>query len=184
MTSFKDRMTRFSPRTRLGLGAAALLVAGVAGGAGAVSLTRPAAVMAPIATTSIAQLPSSNGIVTIKGRVAEVFGDRFVVQDQTGRAMIDAGRLSASQPAIGQTVSVQGRYDNGQLRPSYLVGPDGSVSEIGPKGHRGRGPGRPHGGRDDGPPPPPRAGCDAAAAQPGAPPPPPPAATAPAPVAK
>jgi hypothetical protein len=179
MTSFKDRMTRFSPRTRLGLGAAALLAAGVAGGAGAVSLTRPAAVMAPIATTSIAQLPSTNGIVTIKGRVAEVFGDRFVVQDQTGRAMIDAGRLSASQPAIGQTVSVQGRYDNGQLRPSYLVGPDGSVSEIGPKGHHGRGPGRPHGGRDDGPPP--RPGCDAAAAQPGAPP---PAATAPAPGAK
>lgn len=176
MTSFKDRMTRFSPRTRLGLGAAVLLAAGVAGGAGAVSLTRPAAVMAPITTTSIAQLSSTNGIVTIKGRVAEVFGDRFVVQDQTGRAMIDAGRLASSQPVIGQTVSVQGHYDNGQLRPSYLVGPDGSVSEIGPKGHHGRGPGRRYGGPDDGPP---RPGCDAAAPQPGAPP-PPPAAVAPA----
>lgn len=200
MTTLKDRMTRISRRTRLGLGAAILLGAGAAGGAGGVSLTRPTAEMAPIVTTTIAKLPSTDGIVTIKGRIAEVFGNRFIVQDQTGRTMIDAGRLANSPLTIGQTVSVQGRYDDGQLRPSYLVGPDGRVTEVGPGRHHGRGPGRPHGGPDDGPPPPlsaegldgrgmapPRPGCDVADPRLGQRvplTPPPPAAPAPAPAGK
>jgi hypothetical protein len=39
-----------------------------------------------------------------------MLGDRFAVQDKTDRAMIDAGRPSASQPAIGQTIYTCAKY--------------------------------------------------------------------------
>ncbi len=168
-------------RERLGIAAAALLAAGAAGGAGAVALTRPTIEMAPTIATPIAKLPSSSGIVTVKGRVAEVFGTHVVVQDGSGRAMIDTGRDGAGTLATGTPVLVQGRYDEGQLRAHFLVGPSGQVQAVGPAhpphgpgGPDGPGgPGRPHGPRDggpDGPPPPPPG------AGPNGPPPPPPAA--------
>ena len=162
-------------RQRLALGAAALVAVGAAGGAGAVALTRPSIEMAPTVATPIAKLASSGGIVTVKGRVAEVFGDRFVVQDGSGRAMIDAGRDGTANLARGNAVLVQGRYDEGQLRARFLVGPSGEVNEVGPRPgpHGPGGPGGPHGpggpgGPDAPPPPPPGAGPA------GTPPPPPP----------
>ncbi len=169
-------------RQRLALGAGALIAIGAAGGAGAVALTRPAIEMAPTIATPIARLPASDGIVTVKGRVAEVFGDRFVVQDGSGRAMIDAGR-NARGIAKGDAVTVQGRYDDGQLRARFLIDPSGKVSEVGPAhGPRGpHGPGGPGGPDKDGPggpgkdgpggprgdaPPPPATGAPAAAPAP------------------
>ena len=175
----------FGHRQRLALGAAALVAAGAAGGAGAVALTRPAIEMAPTIATPIARLGGSDGIVTVKGRVAEVFGDRFVVQDGSGRAMVDAGRDGAGRIVRGNMVLVQGRYDDGQLRARFLVDPAGQVREVGPGHgpHGPHGPGRDGPGRDgpggphgDGPPPPPpAAGPDRAPA------PPPVAGNAPAP---
>ena len=179
MTDFRKFGSR---RTQLGLGAALVLALGVAGGAGAVSLTRPSVEMAPTVPTAIAKLPASDGVVTVKGRVAEVFGNRFVMQDATGRTMVDAGRGATTMTA-GTAVMVQGRYDDGQLRASYLVDPSGRVEPVGPMGPHGR-PGGPEGPgarspRGDGPPPPPPppGGPDRGpgfAGGPGAPPPPPP----------
>jgi len=194
-------------RQRLALGAAALIAVGAAGGAGAVALTRPSIEMAPTIATPIAKLPNSGGIVTVKGRVAEVFGDRFVVQDGSGRAMIDAGRDGTATVTRGNAVLVQGRYDDGQLRAHFLVGPSGQVSEVGPRPgpRRHGGPGGPSGpgGPDAPPPPPPPPGAGPAGTPPppppppgngrdapppppvngsNAPPPPPPAANAPAPL--
>lgn len=144
MPRFTDTMTRGA---KLKIGAAALLAIGVAGGAGAVSLTRPSIEMAPTTPTAIAKLPASSGVVTVKGRIAEVYGDRFVLQDASGRTMIDAGR-DADAVSTGTTMTVQGRYDNGQLRASYLVDPAGRIDAVGPAGKR-----PPHhpGGPDGGP---------------------------------
>ncbi len=178
MTSFKDRLPQVSRRGKLGFGAAALLALGAAGGAGAVSLTRPAVEMAPTVTTAIAKLPAGSGIVTVRGRVAEVYGDRFVLQDQTGRTMIDAGGGADASPGVGQTIAVQGRFENGQLHASYLIGQDGKVSAMGPAGGPPHGRGTPERPHHDGPPPPPAgdrdrpgsapppAGCDVAGSQP------------------
>jgi hypothetical protein len=198
-------MAKFSlgSPAKLGLGVAIGLAIGAAGGASAVSLTRPAVEMAPTVATPVAKLANSSGVVTVKGRVAEVYGDRFVVQDGSGRAMVDGGRDAAVTK--GAAVQVQGRYDDGQLRASYVVDADGKVTPVGPpppragKGPDGRGPGPhgPHGpggpeargpGGPGGPgcapgamPPPP---ADGAAPPPppvnGAVPPPPPAGAAPA----
>ncbi len=177
---------------KLGLGVALGLAIGAAGGAGAVSLTRPAVEMAPTNPTAVARLASSDGVVTVKGRVAEVYGDRFVVQDATGRTMVNGGRDAAVTK--GAAVQVQGRYDDGQLRASYLVDATGKVTPVGPPprpgrhGPDGRGPGGPGGPGPQGPGGPEARGPGGpggpgAPCAPGAVPPPPPAdgARAPAP---
>lgn len=195
-------MAKFSlgSPAKLGLGVAIGLAIGAAGGASAVSLTRPAVEMAPTVATPVAKLANSSGVVTVKGRVAEVYGDRFVVQDGSGRAMVDGGRDASVTK--GAAVQVQGRYDDGQLRASYLVDAAGKVTPVGPpppragKGPHGRGPG-PHGpggpeARGPGgpggpgcapgamPPPPPADGTAPPPPVNGAVPPPPPAGAAPA----
>ncbi len=171
----------FSSGGKVAAGIAIGLALGAAGGAGAVSMTRPAVQMAPMVVTPLARLTADTGIVTVKGQVAEVYGDRFVLADASGRTMVDAGRDTV--PAKGATMRVQGRFDDGQLRASYLVDAAGKVTQVGPgprpggRGPDGKGPGGPghagpHGPRPDGAP------C-----APGAVPPPPPAdGTAPAPV--
>ena len=177
-----DFKTMASSKRGLAVGAAILVALGAAGGAGAVQATRPPVEMAPTVQTPIARLVAGDGVVTIKGRVAEVFGDRFVVQDGTGRAMVAAGRDAQGTVAVGQTVTVQGRFDNGQLRASYLVDANGRVAAVGgpgprhggPGGHKGRGP-------DGGPPRPADCGPAAPPVAPpaeGATPPAPPAAGA------
>ncbi|MBW6526171.1 hypothetical protein KZ813_04915, partial [Sphingomonas sp. RHCKR7] len=142
-----------APR-RVALAGAALLALGAAGGAGAMALTRPTVEMAPTVPTAVARLQQSSGTVTVRGRVAAVYGDRFVVEDSTGRALVDAGRDSA--PRAGAPVLVQGRYDEGQLRARFLVDSAGA-REVGPPPPPRHGPGAP---------PPPASGA-------GAPPPPP-----------
>ncbi|MHA0330182.1 hypothetical protein [Sphingomonas melonis] len=167
----KEKLT-LEHRQWAALGAVVVLAAS-AGGAGAMAMTRPSIEMAPTVATPIAKLASSSGIVTVKGRVAEVFGNRIVVQDGSGRAMIDAGPDGASNFTTGAPVMVQGRYDQGQLRAQFLVGPNGAVEAVGPA-HPPHGPGAPPpppGAGPAGPPPPPPGAGPA-----GAPPPPPPGA--------
>ncbi|KQM59939.1 MULTISPECIES: hypothetical protein [unclassified Sphingomonas] len=171
---------------KLGLGVAIGLAIGAAGGAGAVSLTRPGVEMAPTVATPVARLASSSGVVTVKGRVAEVYGDRFVVQDGSGKAMVDGGR--DANVTKGAPVQVQGRYDDGQLRASYVVDAAGKVTPVGPpprRGHgpEGRGPG-PHGpGGPGGPEARGPGGPGGPGCAPGAMPPPPPPADGAPPVA-
>jgi hypothetical protein len=170
----RHSIPHLTTKQRIGLGAAALLAIGAAGGAGAVSMTRPSVEMAPTIPTAVAKLPSTSGIVTVRGRVAAVYGDRFVVEDRSGRTLVDAGRDAPALTA-GAPVLVQGRYDEGQLRARFLVDQAGGVQEVGPRPpHHGAG----------APPPPPPPGAGAPPPPPpgaGAPPPPPPGAGAPPP---
>ncbi|WP_277980393.1 hypothetical protein [Sphingomonas phyllosphaerae] len=168
-----------APR-RIALAGAALLALGAAGGAGAMALTRPAVEMAPTVPTAVAKLPQSSGVVTVRGRVAAVYGDRFVVEDATGRALVEAGRDSA--PRAGAPVLVQGRYDEGQLRARFLVDSAGA-REVGPPRppHGAGAPPPPAPGAGAPPPPPPGVGAPPPPPGAGAPPPPPPGAGAPPP---
>jgi len=159
---------RLNTRQKLGLGAAALLALGFVGGAGAVAMTRPSVTMAPTVPTAVARLSQARGVVTVKGRIAEVYGDHFVVQDGSGRALVAAGREGSAGLTTGAPIMVQGRFDDGQLHAQYLVDGQGRVEDVGPAGPRGpHGPPPPPPGRAGGPPPPP-GGM--------APPPPPPGA--------
>ena len=171
-------------RNRLALAAAGLLVVGGAAGAVTVAATRPSVTMAPATPTAIRSL-QSDGIVTIRGTVAETYGNKFVMADRTGRALVDLGRggEGSNLVATGQPVTIQGRFEDGFVHASFLVAPGGKVTALGPVGGPPRGPHGPGGpegpGAPGGPgaPPPPPAGM--------APPPPPMAngAVAPAPAA-
>lgn len=160
-------------RNRPALAAVALLALG--GGAGAVAMhaTRPSVTMAPAAPVAIRSL-SSDGIVTIRGRVAEIYGNKFILADASGRALVETGRAGwgGRLVTVGEPVTVQGRFDHGFVHAAFLVGPGNTVTALEPFGgppHHGRGRGH---GPDDGPggPPPPGADRDGDVS----PPPPPP----------
>ena len=171
MTQEIETRPRRRLNARTSLIAAALLGVGVAGGATAIHLTGPRIEMAPIQPVAIGSLKDDGGIVTLRGRVAEVYGPMFVLADSSGKALIDGGRHEAASPvAAGAPVTVQGRYREGVVRASFLIGADGKVVALGGPGHDRHGPGREerdgprHEGRDgpppgdrDAPPPPPPA---------------------------
>lgn len=139
-------------RMTTGLAAIGLLaVGGIAGGAVSREF-RPPIAMAPIHAVAIRNLSTTTGIVTIRGRVAESFGDRWVIDDGTGRALIDGGPHGNGDTLapLGAVVSVQGQFDRAAFHPSFLVDASGTVTPLAPPpGHPGRH-GHPEPGSDDG----------------------------------
>lgn len=163
---------RFGRRGTLTFAGAGLVALGIAAGAGVVAKTRPPVSMAPAVPVAIRSL-SSDGIVTIRGRVAEIYGNKFIMADASGRALIDTGREGDERPLVtaGEPVTIQGRFERGFVHAAFLIGPDNKVMALGPlAGPHHHGPHGPHGDdrRPDGPPPPPPlpAGADAAPAAP------------------
>jgi len=160
---------RLSTRAKIGAGIAALLIAGGAIGATGVSMTRPSVSMAPATPVSIAAMPADS-IVTIKGRVLEMYGNRAIVGDGSGKTLVELGRrdwtgMSAPLVKVGDAITVQGMAHDGSIRAMFLVGADGKTVAVGPMhGPHDRGPGKggpkgdgPKGDRDGPPPPPPEA---------------------------
>ena len=171
-------------RGKLALVGAGLLALGGAAGAVVMAESRPSVTMAPVQPIAIRAL-ASDEIVTIRGRVAEIYGNKFVMADASGRALVETGREGEGGLAtVGEPVTVQGRFERGAVHASFLVAPGNKITALGPIGgpRPGRhGPGGPrgddHGPDRDGPPPPPpmAAPRDAAAAPAGAAPAPAPA---------
>lgn len=123
-------------RRRLALpiiAAAVALVIGAAGGAGAVKMMRPTPEMAPLTPVAISAMPASS-LVTIKGKVAEIYGNKFVLQDDSGKALIETGRAGEGGTLVSrdEAVTVQGRFDDGFVRASYLVRQDGRTEALRP----------------------------------------------------
>ncbi|WP_116090691.1 hypothetical protein [Sphingomonas crusticola] len=171
------RRRALPPRTVLAIGAAAILAIGGVAGAVVGHDMKPAIEMAPLKPVAIRSLSSDSGIVTVRGRVAEIFGNKLVVDDGSARALVDTGREGDSRAlaVVGAPLTAQGRFDRGVLHASFLVDAAGKVTALGPLGGPPDRHGPPH-GHGDGPPPPPPGN--------GPPPPPPPgAASAPAPAA-
>ena len=144
---------RFAFRNnRFALAAAGLLAIGGAAGAITVAATRPSVTMAPATPVAIRSL-QSDGIVTIRGTVAEVYGDKFVMADRTGRALVDLGPDGSDSALVtaGQPVTIQGRFEDGFVHASFLVGAGGKVTALGPIGRPPRGPHGPGGPDREGP---------------------------------
>ncbi|EJB07844.1 hypothetical protein Rleg9DRAFT_6865 [Rhizobium leguminosarum bv. trifolii WSM597] len=123
-------------RRRLALpiiAAAVALVIGAAGGAGAVKMMRPTPEMAPLTPVAISAMPTSS-LVTIKGKVAEIYGNKFVLQDDSGKALVETGRAGEGGTLVsrGEAVTVQGRFDDGFVHASYLVRQDGRTEALRP----------------------------------------------------
>ncbi|GBD50741.1 hypothetical protein [Methylopila sp. Yamaguchi] len=158
----------------------ALLAAGAAAGAGAASFARHGGgEMAPLAPVAISAV-KDGAVTTVRGKVAEIFGNKFVLQDDTGRALVETGRAGEGGKLVAadEAVTVQGRFEDGFLRAAWIVRADGAAEKVGgfgpggPKERDRHGHGPKRGEREEGPrrgadaPPPPPAG---GAERPGAP---------------
>ncbi|MFC0239753.1 hypothetical protein [Rhodopseudomonas telluris] len=143
--------------------ALAVLAVGAAAGAGGVKLAQnwqtPSVML--LQPTAIDQMQPGQP-VAVKGNVAEIYGNKFVLDDGRGRALIDLGPRGEDVNAVtrGETVTVQGVFDRGVVRAQIVAHADGRNEAFGPPGPPPPPPPRP--GRAEAPPPPP----------PGAPPPP------------
>jgi hypothetical protein len=113
----------------------AVLGVGVAAGAGGMAVLRPGAEMAPAQPVAIGALPSWGG-VTIKGRVSEIFGNKFIVADETGRALVETGPAGEGGGIVAkdEAVTVQGRAEDGFVHAGFIVHGDGRVEAVRPPG--------------------------------------------------
>lgn len=143
-------------RVLLSIAALAVLGIGAAGGAAATRLTRPSLEMAPMQPVAIASMPASS-LVTVKGKVTDIYGNKFVLQDASGKALVETGPAGDRGKLVtaDEDVSVQGRFENGFVHASFIVHPDGKIEALGPAG--GPPPPPHHAGPlgEDVPPPPP-----------------------------
>jgi hypothetical protein len=126
--------------------AVAILAVGAAAGAAGMKLTRPSVEMAPLTPVAITSLTDSRNIVTVKGKVVEIYGNKFIVQDGSGRALVESGPAGDGGKLVGlnEELSVQGRFDKGFLHASYIVHQDGKTEMLRPAGPPP--PHKPHGG--------------------------------------
>lgn len=127
--------SRRNPRLT-GVAAVMLLVLGTGIGAGAVSLAQPDQHIAfdpTLGATRVADL-SEDDRIGIEGRVAEIFGNKFVVEDSSGRVLVETGHKGrgASLVALNEQVNVQGRFENGFVRASAIRHRDGRIESLGP----------------------------------------------------
>ena len=130
------RFTPFRPGRQGVALAAALVVAFAIGGgvtAAALQARRPALVM--LTPGPIGSMPDWSE-VAVKGQVAEVFGNKFIVQDDSGRALVDTGPSGESGKLVAKSemVTVQGRFDHGFIHAQAISHPDGRSDFVGPPG--------------------------------------------------
>ncbi len=75
-------------------------------------------------------------VVAIKGQVAEIFGNKFILQDGSGRALVETGRAGEDGKLVAkdEAVTVAGRFEHGFVRAEIIVKSDGKTVELGPAG--------------------------------------------------
>jgi len=169
------------PRSLLAWAALAVLIAGAAAGAGGVKLAQhwqPQSVML-LQPTAITRLEAGKS-AAVKGSVAEIFGNKFILDDGTGRALIDLGPRGENADAVvkGETVTVQGRFDRGIVRARIVSHADGRNDAFDAPPPDAPPPPGPPPARADVPPPPPP-GAPPLPPRADAPPPPPPSGRGP-----
>ncbi len=143
----RPRPPRPSPHAAV----AAAIIGAFAVGAGATALAQRAR---PV--TFVALVPGPVGAmrdgnpVAVKGQVAELFGGEFVVQDDSGRALVETGPRGEGGRLVAQaeTVTVQGRFEHGFIHAVAIQHGDGRTDVLAPSapprpGPRGPGPDRP-----------------------------------------
>lgn len=140
------RRSMVSPRLMTTGVVIAVLALGAAGGAGAyrhIQKSHPQSVLL-LQPAPIAQMTDA-GSVAVKGQVAEVFGNKFIIQDESGRTLVDTGPRGEGGKLVakGETITVQGRFENGFIHASVMTRADGTSEAFGPPKHahpeRGKG---------------------------------------------
>jgi uncharacterized protein YdeI (BOF family) len=134
-----EPQTRFGPfrsgRRRVALAAALLGAFALGGGVTVAALQHrhPTLVMlTPAPITSMHDWSE----VAVKGQVAEIFGNKFIVQDDSGRALVETGRAGERGQLVAksESVTVQGRFEHGFIHAEVISHPDGRNDFVGPPG--------------------------------------------------
>lgn len=116
-------------RNRRGLLVGAI-AAPLALGAAGLSLAQSGQTIAPtpVAPTAVSALAPS-GAIAARGEVAEIFGNKFILQDGTGRTLVETGREGEAAPLVakGETVTAQGRFEKGFLHAAMITHADGKA---------------------------------------------------------
>lgn len=127
--------------------AIALVAFGLGGVAVHVADGRRSTVVLAMTPAPIASL-KDGAAGAVKGQVTDVFGNRFVVTDESGKALVDTGPAGEDAALVtsGETVIVQGRLDRGALHAAILSHADGRQDALdpGPRAGPGFGPPPPH----------------------------------------
>lgn len=112
------------------------LAAPLAMGAVGLSLAQGTSFQPTPAEPVAIQALAPSGATAIKGTVAEIFGNKFVVQDPTGRALVETGRDGEDGKLVAkdEAVTVQGRFETGFLHARVLTHGDGRTIVLGPAG--------------------------------------------------
>ena len=68
--------------------------------------------------------------------MAEIFGNKFVIQDDGGRALVETGRQGEGGGLVAkaETVTVQGRFEHGFIHAVAIQHADGHNDVVGPPG--------------------------------------------------
>ena len=138
MTTIDGTATDLTPKTA-GRSSRRALVAGaiaapLAFGAVGLSLAQTGtATLTPVEPVAVSALTPSAAIAA-KGAVAEIYGNKFVVQDSTGKALVETGKRGEGGTLVktGEAVTVQGRFENGFLHATLLTRADGTTVVFGP----------------------------------------------------
>jgi hypothetical protein len=129
------RKFSFGHRSRRAALSVGLLAIGAIAGAGALrvagGIPRQASfVLQPSPIASMSEWSPA----AIKGQVAEVFGNKFIIADASGRALVETGREGEGGRLVkpSETVTVQGRFERGFVRASVIQHEDGRADLVGP----------------------------------------------------
>jgi len=130
-----SRRNLLSRRALTGVAVIALLAIGAAVGAVAMShghgwRTATYAPLPPVAISAMTDWST----VEVKGQVAEIFGNKFVLQDQSGRTLVETGRQGEDGNLVAkdEAVTVQGRFEHGFVHAAFIVHSDGKTVALDP----------------------------------------------------
>ena len=125
-------------RVRRGLVGSLILAPLVLAAAGFSLAKTGASQAAPLAPVTIALLTAARDIAA-QGKIAEIYGNKFIIQDATGRALVETGPRGedGSSMQVGETVTVRGHFDHGFLHAALITHADGSQLRLEPLGKPG-----------------------------------------------
>src|ERR1700761_6711303 len=116
----------------------ALAVLAASGGAGAMKIAQkwqPRSVLL-LQPVSINELKTGS-LSAVRGNVSDIFGNKFLVEDGSGRALVDLGPRGENAAAVtkGENVTVQGMFERGVVNAQVVSHADGRNEAFGPPPH-------------------------------------------------
>lgn len=136
--------TPTSPRRHLRLALALLSAVAIGAGTTALAFKGRGATYLVLAPAPIAAMAEGSA-VAVEGRVTEIFGNKFVVEDASGRALVETGRHGerGGLVAKAENVTVQGRFQHGFVHAIAIRHADARTDMLDAPPHLGPAPAGP-----------------------------------------